>query len=189
MLRELSDAEIALADALGVLRSQVAKGIAESVVDPAMATSEEADRVLAILRDPRRRHAMQKMVERAVPHQAGRPDWPKIEELERRYTEIQQPCLIIWGGRDELFPESMGHRLVNLIPNAKLRVVVAAKHCLPTEHPQVSTDLIRGFIAGSDGRDKIVYFEPPLQRRSAVIALADLPMRTITRAQVSLMHP
>ena len=146
MLRELTDLDIALADALGILRSQVARGIAESVVDPAMATREEADRVLAILRDPRRRRAMQAMIMRAVPHNSGRPDWQKIEDLERSYANIRQPSLIVWGGRDELFSKSMGHELAHEVPNARLRIVRQGMHCLPTEHPRLCTSLIKQFV-------------------------------------------
>jgi pimeloyl-ACP methyl ester carboxylesterase len=189
MLRELTDAQIVLADAMGILPSQVAESIHDSVVDPAMATEEEAARVLATLRDPRRRRAMQAMVGRAVPRKGGRPDWEKIEELVSRYAQIRERCLIVWGGRDELFPESMGHRLVNLLPDSRLRIIVAAKHCLPTEHPQVAVHFIQAFVAGAGGGigpDKVVYFDPPTQRHPAIAALEAFPPRKRSPEQVSM---
>ena len=159
-LRTVSGMEIAIADLLGILEQRVAEGTLASVVDPAVATRDEADRVLAILRDPARRSALKAMIRRAVPQQRNSPHWPRIEELVRSYCRINKPCLIIWGGRDELFPESMGHKLVNQIPGAKLRVIVNGKHCLPVEHPRLCTRIIHEFLAETIGSERFDYYPP-----------------------------
>ena len=46
----------------------------------------------------------------------NRPDWERVECLTQEYTGIDEPCLIVWGGRDEVLPVSMGYKLAEEIP-------------------------------------------------------------------------
>ena len=152
---DVTDMQVAIAVASGLLRQKVAEGIVSGVSDPADATREEADRVYRILATASTRHAHQSMLLHAVPWSNGRPIWWGIERLVRCYDRVQPPCLIVWGARDELFSQSMGYKLVQQIPQARLRIVPRGMHSLPTECPSTCAVLIRQFLAGIDQSPQI----------------------------------
>jgi pimeloyl-ACP methyl ester carboxylesterase len=148
---ESSDFTFFIADLLGVLRERAAVGTLNSVGDPARAVREEAERVYQILADPSHRHVAQAMLNQAIPHKfvpgrAPEPDWDAIHRIVNGYRVIDVPCLIVWGERDDLFPVSMGYLLATEVPQACLRIVPGARHCIPTEYPRQSAVLIREFL-------------------------------------------
>lgn len=143
--------DVLLGRATGIMKQTVARGIATSVDDGAPALREEADKRIAIVSDPARRRAMQAMMRSAVPTIPSatefRPDWPRIDAITATYSRITLPCLIIWGGRDETLPQSMGYKLRAQLPWAQLRVLPTSKHSPHIERPREIASLIRGFLA------------------------------------------
>ena len=96
------------------------------------------------------RHAAQAMIVQAIPYTKDRrPDWPRIEALTAEYGNIDKPCLIVWGARDETFSQAMGYKLAAQIPNARLRVLPGRMHQLPGEAPTECARQIRQFVAGA----------------------------------------
>jgi pimeloyl-ACP methyl ester carboxylesterase len=138
-----------------LLRERVAASTKAGAGEGAAGLREEADRTAAVLRDPRRRAAMQAMIRQAVPFRGGRPDWPRIERLVAAYPNVNVRCLILWGSRDELFPVSMGYKLAAEVPGARLRIVPGAMHSLPLEQPTLCATVVRDFVAErDDGGDR-----------------------------------
>lgn len=151
-----TDSKVVVADALGVLREKVAAGIRDSVSEERLAVREEADRLVEVLRDPPRRRAAIAMLRRALPltGPAGdRLDWDRAEAIEAGYARVDVPCLIVWGGRDETFPVSMGYKLAAELPGGRLRIVTAGRHCLPTERPAACIRLVRQFVEEGGMKD------------------------------------
>lgn len=146
---------IGTASLLGVLKERVARAVLESADDPAFALVGEADRILAVLRDPQRRRAAQAMLRAAVPFtDEERPDWPRIEAIVGRYGEVGVPCLVLWGARDETFPVSMGYKLAAQLPRARRVVLERAKHSPHHDVPARCAALVREFVAESREADR-----------------------------------
>ncbi|MCZ6573313.1 MAG: alpha/beta hydrolase [Planctomycetota bacterium] len=147
-ITDLSDVQAALGATFGLLREETARSVHDGAGDPSRMPREEADRLAEILRRGATRHAAQEMIRQAVPFTPkGRPDWPRMERLVADYRNVDVPCLILWGARDETFPASMGYKLRAQLPRAWLRVLPGCMHQLPAEAPRACAKHIRGFVA------------------------------------------
>jgi outer membrane receptor for ferrienterochelin and colicin/pimeloyl-ACP methyl ester carboxylesterase len=147
-LAQVSDVEMLLGAASGVLRRATAEAIYYGGADAQRMPSEGVDQLYEVLMDPQRRRAGQAMLQRAVPFASdGKLRWEQAEKLTAQYAAVATPCLVLWGERDETLPAQSGDRLVHEIPNAWLRVVPECKHGLPTEEPRGCVAEIRRFLA------------------------------------------
>ena len=147
-IASLSDFESGLATMFGELRRSCARATHEHAADAARMPREEVDRLVQCLDDPRRRRAARAMLRHAVPFRDnGRPDFDRIRALERDYRNVDVPCLLIWGARDEALPLSMGYKIAAALPEAWLRVLPDGTHALPIECPRVCSELARRFAA------------------------------------------
>lgn len=145
-LATLGPTMVALGDFTGLLRERVAASTRDGVGEGCVAVREEADRTIAVLRDPMRRRAMQSIIRQAVPFRGRRPAWDEIDKVVAYYPGVDVPCLILWGARDELFPVSMGYKVAAQVPDARLRVVPRAMHSLPTERPTLCAAAVANFV-------------------------------------------
>jgi pimeloyl-ACP methyl ester carboxylesterase len=66
----------------------------------------------------------------------------RAAEIER----LALPALVIWGDADDFQDVSIGQRLADQMPSAKLVVVQEAGHFLPEDQPEEMARLIRAFI-------------------------------------------
>jgi pimeloyl-ACP methyl ester carboxylesterase len=172
-IAQVSDAEMAVADVTGLLRVKVTAATRDGVVDANRATREEARRTLDLLRDRPRRRAAQAMIRLAVPARNNRPSWDRIEPIVRSYKNVDIPCLIVWGARDELLPLSMGFKLNYHLPHARLHVINRGMHCLPVERPTECAQLVHDFIAnGAEERPAVVWMDGPTPDRELDVRLA-----------------
>jgi pimeloyl-ACP methyl ester carboxylesterase len=157
-IADVSDIEMAIADVTGLLHAKAAAGTREGVVDPRYATREEAQRIEDVLRDRSRRRAAQAMIRQAVPSQSHRPLWNRIEPIVSDYKNVDVPCLIVWGARDELLPVSMGFKLQYHLPQSRLQVISRGMHCLPVERPRLCAQLVKDFIVnGTEERPAVAW--------------------------------
>lgn len=155
-LKDIGDGQVALADAIGLLRERTAAATRAAAGDPRRALRQEAERTADILRDPRRRRAMQAMIAQGLPVVDGRPDWDQIELLERDYANVAVPCLIVWGRRDSTFPAELGYKLLTELPDARLRLVRGGQHSLPIDEPALCASLIREMVeTGMKGAPRV----------------------------------
>ncbi|MCF6409033.1 alpha/beta fold hydrolase [Pseudalkalibacillus salsuginis] len=60
--------------------------------------------------------------------------------------EVSHPILLLWGKHDQVIPLPVGERMVNDLPNAKLKVFEKAGHLLPEEIPEEISEEICGFF-------------------------------------------
>ncbi|WP_369990811.1 alpha/beta fold hydrolase [Pseudomonas xanthosomatis] len=63
-------------------------------------------------------------------------------DLSGRLPELQLPVLLLWGGADPISPVSVGQRLAELIPNARLKLFPEAGHDLGHTHAEAVAQLI-----------------------------------------------
>jgi iron complex outermembrane receptor protein len=147
-LSQVSDVEMLLGSASGVLRRATAEAIYYGGADALRMPSEGVDQLHEILMDPQRRRAGQAMLQRAAPFGSdAKLRWEQAEKLTAQYRDVATPCLLLWGERDETLPAQSGDRLVHELPQAWLRIVPGCKHSLPTEEPRGCVAEIRRFLA------------------------------------------
>lgn len=136
------------AEATGILKGRIAEGTRGSVCDPSHALQQECQIRLSYMTDPDRRRALQAMLQQAVPWSPGfRPDWDAMESVVAMYANVDKPCLIVWGERDEVLPCAMGYKLAAQIRNARLICLPHVKHSPEIECPDIACSLIRQFAA------------------------------------------
>lgn len=143
----LSGFEVALADLLAILKETAGRAVENGTDHTHRVPKEEAERLVQILRNPVTRFAAQQMLKQAVPFNADeRPDWPRIERLVADYGNVDVPCQLIVGSRDETFPAAMSYKLAAQLPYAELIVLPMCMHGLPSEAPRECARLVRGWL-------------------------------------------
>lgn len=70
--------------------------------------------------------------------------------MQRRYRNIRQPTLLVWGREDRITTLSFGERLSRDLPNAELLVIPYCGHIPMREAASKSTRALATFIAGGD---------------------------------------
>lgn len=68
-------------------------------------------------------------------------------DLRPILRNLQQPTLIIWGGRDEVLPPEDGLYLRENLPNSKLVTIEGAGHVPSYTHPEILVELIIRFLS------------------------------------------
>ena len=146
---ETSSLTFAAGSLLGIVDREASSALEKGTMHPERAPREEVDRLASILSDPTRRAAAQAQIRDAMPWTSeGRPDWPKVEALEREYANVDVPCLVVYGARDETIGAVTGYKIATLIRGAQLRLVTNSMHMLPSEQPVACAELIRTFVQG-----------------------------------------
>ncbi|MDH5804754.1 MAG: alpha/beta hydrolase [Gemmatimonadota bacterium] len=68
-------------------------------------------------------------------------------DVRNKIADLDVATIVLHGGRDSVFPPSVGEELVRFLPNATLRPIPDAGHALPLTHPdsvlQAVGDLVR----------------------------------------------
>ena len=148
----LNGTKVFLGNLTGILPKAMEQGLRTSFDDPALASQELQIQGVRLLSHGANRHATQAMLRDALPWRVlGEVhDWQAIAALERGYEHVQRPCLIVWGECDLTLPVSMGYKLKDQLPDARLVVIPRTRHLLPMECPSTCVSLIRGFRAGLD---------------------------------------
>ena len=67
--------------------------------------------------------------------QVAQADERYTDEVEPLYPRIDVPVLVIWGREDQWIPVDRAHRLVELIPDASLRIIESAGHLVQLDQP------------------------------------------------------
>ncbi len=71
----------------------------------------------------------------------------RYEDLEKRYREIRQPVLLLWGREDRVTPLDIGERLSKELPHAELVVFPQCGHFPMIEARHPSTRALAAFLA------------------------------------------
>jgi len=121
---------------------------------PECATREQAERFSQSLTAPAHLRGAQAMLRAAVPWnmKENRPDWPAIAALEAQYANVDVPCLIAWGEWDETLTETMGHKIRDHVPGARLIEIIGVGHSVQSERPLACAHIVRtGQAAVAEG--------------------------------------
>jgi pimeloyl-ACP methyl ester carboxylesterase len=146
-LTNLSDAEVGLGDALGVLSAKVAEGIAKNVARPEAAFALEETRITRALLDRDRRRASQLLLRRIRPvDEDDVPDWPAAQRLAEDHGRVDVPALVLWGRGDSTLPLADGEKLARELPRGELVVLENADHSLHQETPEETVRALRSFV-------------------------------------------
>jgi len=78
-------------------------------------------------------------VQQAIEMMVRRPS------LDQRLERLEMRALAIAGSEDTVTPWALQQRLVDRMPNARMKTIQRAGHLSPIEKPQELTDLLRGF--------------------------------------------
>lgn len=144
---DLKTYQVAVGNALGIVKDAAAQSDLDGFCERARVTREGSERLATVLATGDSRRAAQAMLRQAVPWRVKehRPDWEGIARLEAQYQNIDVPCLIVWGQRDETLPVTMGYKLATQIRTAKLVVLPNCMHSIELEQPSVCARIIRDF--------------------------------------------
>ncbi|MFW5968439.1 MAG: alpha/beta fold hydrolase [Persicimonas sp.] len=74
----------------------------------------------------------------------------RFEKMQRAYSDIDQPVLLLWGREDKITTLKTGERLYNDLPNAYLRVYPQCGHFPMIEAQNASTRDLRQFLTAED---------------------------------------
>lgn len=72
-----------------------------------------------------------------------------LREVAARLGRIRVPTLVLWGGKDDVFPPRYGRRIRKRIRGAEMKVIPRAGHWLPIDAPDTSGSEIAAFLRGA----------------------------------------
>lgn len=78
-------------------------------------------------------------------------DHDGIEDVTKRYNELDIPVLLIWGRHDVITPLWVGQRLQKDIPGADLKIIEGCGHVPQEESPEPTLRFIRDFLGNKNG--------------------------------------
>jgi pimeloyl-ACP methyl ester carboxylesterase len=108
------------------------------VVDPSVIDRAQIDAYASPLTNRAHWNAIIQTARQIVP--------PDFEELTRRFTEIEIPVLALWGRQDRVVPVSVGERIRDEFPEARLVVLEDCGHIPTEEKPNESLEALLGFL-------------------------------------------
>lgn len=118
-------------------RALVAQGLVDVYGDPARVTSELVDRYFELTLREGNRRALGLRMRQVV----------RGEHAER-IAGIEQPTLILWGGRDRFIPPSVGRVFEAQIAGSRLVVFDELGHVPHEEDPARTVAPVKEFLAG-----------------------------------------
>lgn len=83
--------------------------------------------------------------------QIEQADEAHTDEIESLYPTIDLPTLVVWGQDDAWIPVDRAHRLRELIPDARLRVVEDAGHLIQLDQPEALTAVLTDWLLHPEG--------------------------------------
>lgn len=124
----------------------IVRKVLESIVyDPDTVTVGQVDAYAAPLTESGGRRALAETARQIEPRD--------LEEVVRRYPEIDRPALLLWGRHDPIVPVEIGERLAADLPRARLEVMEECGHDPPEELPRASLEIVLEFLGELYGRD------------------------------------
>jgi pimeloyl-ACP methyl ester carboxylesterase len=71
-------------------------------------------------------------------------------EVARRLPSVRMPALVVWTPEDRSFPLSLGERLADALPEARLELVPDALVFVSEDRPEALADAIERFVPNGD---------------------------------------
>ncbi len=79
--------------------------------------------------------------------QIAQADEAHTDEIEPRYPDLDLPVLVVWGEEDRWIPVDRAHRLHDLIPDSRLRVIEGAGHLVQLDRPEALTATLTRWLS------------------------------------------
>src|SRR5882672_10349036 len=76
----------------------------------------------------------------------------RADRIEREWSLIRQPTLLVWGEEDTHIPVSNAFQLRDAIPNSRLIVFRRCGHLPPTEYPEKFVEVVAEFCKAEETR-------------------------------------
>ncbi len=73
------------------------------------------------------------------------------DEIEGSYADLAMPVLVVWGREDTWIPLERAHRLVAMIPGARLEIVENAGHLIQYDAPVQLASSLQRWLASQVG--------------------------------------
>jgi pimeloyl-ACP methyl ester carboxylesterase len=84
--------------------------------------------------------------------QIAQADEAFTDDVQPLYPALDLPVLVVWGEEDTWIPVDRAHRLVDLIPGARLRLVPSAGHLVHLDQPVRLATIVSSWLAGRERR-------------------------------------
>jgi len=110
------------------------------VYDRAVVTSDWVEGYAMPLATPDARYGVLATARAIIP--------PDVEEIVRRFPDLDVPALLLWGRHDHVVPLWVGERLAASLPRATLKVLDDCGHMPAEELPDASLELVTRFLEG-----------------------------------------
>ncbi len=125
---------------LSILPSSLSVNIVlrKAFYDDSKVSDEMIRTYASYLNLPGANHALMKTAQNLIPH--------NINEIIQQYKHINIPVLLIWGEMDEIIPISIGKKLSESLPNAKLAIVPNCGHMPQEECPKETIEIVSSFL-------------------------------------------
>lgn len=126
-------------------RGFIRERAAMTFYDPAHATDELVDEMLAVVNNRTQALRLIKMARSA-----------KSETLTERLHRITAPTLLIWGHDDRITPPDVAEAFQRRMPKAELRFIDQCGHAPMIEHPEAFNELTLAFLRETIGSGALV---------------------------------
>ncbi len=114
----------------------IRKKVQLTFYDPEVATKEMVDEVFGIVNDRMKGIRIVKTAKSAIRH-----------NVENRLSELEVPCLLVWGRQDTITPAFVGEKFHELIKNSRLEMLDQCGHAPMLEHPAQFNPILREFLS------------------------------------------
>jgi len=122
-------------------REFIRERAARTFYDPAHATDELVDEMLALVNNRKRALRLLKMARSA-----------QSETVTESLSHITAPTLLIWGANDEITPPDVAHEFQSRLGNAELKFIDECGHAPMIEHPKSFNELTLDFLQRKVGK-------------------------------------
>jgi pimeloyl-ACP methyl ester carboxylesterase len=109
-----------------------------SYFDPGKITKEQIAAYAAPIAAPGGRHALLETGKQIIP--------PNVDDLVKKYKDIDVPTLIIWGRQDKVISVAVSCLLSHDIANSTLKLIDQCGHVPQEEMPEATIPLVLDFL-------------------------------------------
>jgi 2-hydroxy-6-oxonona-2,4-dienedioate hydrolase len=113
----------------------IRKKVQLTFYDPEVASDEMVDEVFGIVNDRMKGIRIVKTAKSAIRH-----------NVENRLSELDVPCLLVWGKQDTITPAFVGERFHELIKNSQLEMLDKCGHAPMLELPGQFNAILKDFL-------------------------------------------
>lgn len=127
-------------------RFLMAKVLREITHGDASITDDQVEGYAAPLDRPGTRYAILQAARQVLPR--------GVEEVVRQYPQLRSPVLLLWGREDPVVPLSVGRRLLEDLPSARLVILDHCGHLPQEERVEEGLEALLHFLEGPSDSER-----------------------------------